>query len=74
MKTRKLKEEEKEQGLTCLCHIIDDIMTYAKNNHLSAKDAAIAIAGWISLISQEENNETGSSCDKYKGTDPELDQ
>lgn len=30
MKTRKLKEEEKEQDLTCLCHIIDDIMACAK--------------------------------------------
>lgn len=75
METREITEEEKECNLEFFKHIIVEIIDYARKNDIDEGNAIITIAElMIYLFKREESNEARSTRNKYKGTDPELDQ
>lgn len=75
METREITEEETERHLEFFKHIIVEVIDYARKNAIDEGTLIISIAElMIYLFKREKSNETGSTRDKYTGTDPELDQ
>ena len=74
METREITGEETERHLEFFKHIIVEVIDYARKNAIDEGTLIIYIAElMIYLFKREKSNEAGSTRDKHKGSDPELD-